>query len=62
MELIPEVFRAIKRKGYNVPTPIQRKAIPVALQGHDIVAMARTVGRRCKQRPQLESTPRISKL
>jgi superfamily II DNA/RNA helicase len=36
------VFRAIKRKGYRIPTPIQRKAIPIALSGADIVAMART--------------------
>ena len=28
--------------GYRVPTPIQRKAIPVILEGRDIVAMART--------------------
>jgi ATP-dependent RNA helicase DDX54/DBP10 len=42
MDIIPEVFRAIKRKGYRIPTPIQRKAIPVALSGADVVAMART--------------------
>ena len=32
----------MKKKGYNVPTPIQRKAIPLLLAGHDVVAMART--------------------
>ena len=42
MDLLPEVFRAVKRKGYRVPTPIQRKAIPAALSGADVVAMART--------------------
>ena len=42
MDILPEVFRAIKRKGYRIPTPIQRKAIPVALSGADVVAMART--------------------
>jgi len=42
MEIIPEVFRAVKRKGYKMPTPIQRKAIPPALEGRDVVAMART--------------------
>ena len=42
MDLLPEVFRAVKRKGYRIPTPIQRKAIPVALAGADVVAMART--------------------
>ena len=32
----------IKRLGYRLPTPVQRKTIPVALEGHDMVAMART--------------------
>ncbi|CBH10557.1 ATP-dependent DEAD/H RNA helicase, putative [Trypanosoma brucei gambiense DAL972] len=32
----------ILRLGYNVPTPIQRRAIPPMMQGNDIVAMART--------------------
>lgn len=36
------IFRAIKRKGYQVPTPIQRKTLPLILAGHDVVAMART--------------------
>ena len=42
MDLLPDVFRAVKRKGYRIPTPIQRKSIPVAMAGADIVAMART--------------------
>ena len=42
MDLLPEVFRAVKRKGSRIPTPIQRKAIPIAMAGADIVAMART--------------------
>ncbi|CAK9276295.1 unnamed protein product [Sphagnum jensenii] len=36
------VFRAIKRKGYRIPTPIQRKTLPLILAGYDVVAMART--------------------
>jgi len=28
--------------GYKVPTPIQRKSIPMLLEGHNVVAMART--------------------
>lgn len=40
--LNPNVFRGIKRKGYKVPTPIQRKTMPTILSGADVVAMART--------------------
>ncbi|XP_078434973.1 putative DEAD-box ATP-dependent RNA helicase 29 isoform X2 [Wolffia australiana] len=40
--LSPEIFRGIKRKGYRVPTPIQRKTMPLILSGADVVAMART--------------------
>ena len=40
--LSKELFQAIKKKGYNMPTPIQRKAIPVILEGFNIIAMART--------------------
>ena len=36
------LLRAIASIGYKIPTPIQRKAIPVILSGRDIVAMART--------------------
>jgi ATP-dependent RNA helicase DDX54/DBP10 len=36
------VFKAIMRMGYQLPTPIQRKAIPALLAGHDCVCMART--------------------
>uniref|UniRef100_A0A7N0VAY4 RNA helicase n=1 Tax=Kalanchoe fedtschenkoi TaxID=63787 RepID=A0A7N0VAY4_KALFE len=36
------VFRGIKRKGYRVPTPIQRKTMPLIMSGADVVAMART--------------------
>ncbi|KAI9503710.1 P-loop containing nucleoside triphosphate hydrolase protein [Coemansia spiralis] len=36
------LFRAIMKKGFKVPTPIQRKAIPIIMQGRDVVGMART--------------------
>eukprot|EP01060_Flectonema_neradi_P031206 TRINITY_DN4673_c1_g1_i3.p1 TRINITY_DN4673_c1_g1~~TRINITY_DN4673_c1_g1_i3.p1 ORF type:complete len:556 (+),score=146.90 TRINITY_DN4673_c1_g1_i3:56-1669(+) len=42
MGLTRELIKGIQRKGYQVPTPIQRKAIPVLLDGNDVVAMART--------------------
>jgi len=36
------LLKAIARKGFSVPTPIQRKAIPLILDGQDVVGMART--------------------
>lgn len=35
-------LQAIQKMGYKIPTPIQRKSIPLILEGKDIVAMART--------------------
>ena len=40
--LSPFLYKAIKKKGYNLPTPIQRKAIPVIMEGFNVIAMART--------------------
>ncbi|XKL62330.1 hypothetical protein PGB90_002163 [Kerria lacca] len=42
MGLSYPVLKGVLKRGYKVPTPIQRKTIPVALQGKDVVAMART--------------------
>ena len=42
MNLSPAMFRAVMSKGYNLPTPIQRKAIPKIRAGQNIVATART--------------------
>ncbi|TYZ63638.1 hypothetical protein PybrP1_009001 [[Pythium] brassicae (nom. inval.)] len=40
--LSPPVFRGVMAMGYKVPTPIQRKSLPIVLSGKDVVAMART--------------------
>lgn len=40
--LSSKIFRGVLRKGYKVPTPIQRKTMPLILSGADVVAMART--------------------
>jgi ATP-dependent RNA helicase RhlE len=37
-----EILRAIAEEGYTEPTPIQAKAIPVVLQGRDLMAAAQT--------------------
>ena len=36
------VLGGIMRIGFKMPTPIQRKTIPLGLSGYDVVAMART--------------------
>ena len=36
------LLRAVQEKGYDIPTPIQRQAIPAVLQGKDLVATAET--------------------
>ena len=40
--LSAELLRAINDQGYTEPTPIQRKAIPVILEGKDVMAGAQT--------------------
>ncbi|KAF3767588.1 hypothetical protein M406DRAFT_39706 [Cryphonectria parasitica EP155] len=42
MGLNENLLRAILRKGFKQPTPIQRKAIPLVLERRDVVGMART--------------------
>ena len=42
MGLSRPLLRGIQGMGYRLPTPIQRKCIPVILDGHDVFAMART--------------------
>ena len=40
--LMPSLLKAVKEKGYEVPSPIQEKAIPLILKGRDILASAQT--------------------
>ena len=42
MGLSSNLLKAITRKGFSVPTPIQRKTIPLVIDGQDVVGMART--------------------
>lgn len=40
--LHPDVLKAVTAAGYTKPTPIQAKAIPVVMAGHDVMAAAQT--------------------
>ncbi|HTD31177.1 MAG TPA: DEAD/DEAH box helicase [Steroidobacteraceae bacterium] len=40
--LKPELSRAVAEKGYTIPTPVQREAIPAILAGRDVLAGAQT--------------------
>ena len=40
--LAPEILRALTEQGYTHPTPIQEQAIPVVLQGRDVMGAAQT--------------------
>ena len=40
--LIPSLLKALNEVGYEAPTPIQSKTIPLLLEGHDVVGQAQT--------------------
>ncbi|MBC8047969.1 MAG: DEAD/DEAH box helicase [Fimbriimonadaceae bacterium] len=42
LQLIEPVLQALKQEGYTQPTPIQEQAIPVILQGKDLLGCAQT--------------------
>lgn len=42
LKLIDPIQKAIKDTGYETPTPIQRMAIPLVLEGHDLLGIAQT--------------------
>lgn len=42
LEIAEPILKAICEKGYEKPTPIQEKGIPVALQGGDMLGIAQT--------------------
>jgi superfamily II DNA/RNA helicase len=42
LQLNEPILKAIKLCGYAAPTPIQEKAIPEAMAGHDLIATAQT--------------------
>jgi ATP-dependent RNA helicase RhlE len=40
--LRPEILQAIQETGYTEPTPIQSTAIPLILEGKDLIGIAQT--------------------
>lgn len=42
MGLSYPIIKGITKRGYKIPTPVQRKTIPLIMEGRDVVAMAKT--------------------
>ena len=42
LQLHPKLFEAIQKQGFDIPTPIQRQALPVALSGRNMIGIAKT--------------------
>ncbi len=42
LDLHDQIKKAVKEQGYDTPSPIQEKAIPLVLEGHDLMAAAQT--------------------
>jgi ATP-dependent RNA helicase RhlE len=42
LNIIEPILKAIKDEGYTIPTPIQEQAIPIVLQGTDLIGCAQT--------------------
>ncbi len=42
LNLAPAILKAVHEQGYDTPTPIQAQAIPIVLEGHDLLGGAQT--------------------
>jgi ATP-dependent RNA helicase RhlE len=42
LNIIEPILKSLKEEGYKIPTPIQVKAIPIVLQGTDLIGCAQT--------------------
>lgn len=40
--IMPDIIKALKKESYEIPTPIQEQAIPVILNGRDLLGCAQT--------------------
>lgn len=48
MGLSFNILKGITKRGYKIPTPVQRKTIPMILEGRNVVAMAKT-GKKARE-------------
>lgn len=42
LNIIEPILKSLREEGYSSPTPIQEQAIPIVLQGHDLLGCAQT--------------------
>ena len=42
LNIIEPILKSIEQEGYKIPTPIQKEAIPIVLQGTDLLGCAQT--------------------
>ena len=42
LKLAPAILKAVREQGYETPTAIQAQAIPLVLEGHDLLGGAQT--------------------
>ncbi len=42
LNIIEPILKSLKEEGYTIPTPIQEQAIPIVLQGTDLIGCAQT--------------------
>ena len=42
LNIIDPILKALKEEGYTTPTPIQAQAIPIILEGTDLLGCAQT--------------------
>jgi ATP-dependent RNA helicase RhlE len=42
LNIIPQILKSLHEEGYRTPTPIQEQAIPIVLEGKDLLGVAQT--------------------
>ena len=42
LNIIDPILKSLEEEGYSIPTPIQEQAIPIVLQGTDLLGCAQT--------------------